>query len=266
MPDNNTPYGSAIGANCFKEAVCINANRIYDSCSDKDCVTDLRVYFSDCVQPVIDNATSVKVKEVKAIDVYMDVEPVPFNRGFYSVDITFYFGVRLDVFTLPTTCPTTVDGITFYSKKVILYGSEGNVSVFNSNRKCKSLPDLTYSKNTSPTATVQVVDPIALAAKLKDRPHKQSCVDIPECILEQFEGTFNEICSRKIVEVTLGVFFIASLERKVQMMIPVYDFSIPDKECTQTNDDPCELFRQIKFPVDEFFPPRLNDYEECETE
>ncbi len=27
---------AAVGTNCFKEAVCINTKRIYDSCSDKD--------------------------------------------------------------------------------------------------------------------------------------------------------------------------------------------------------------------------------------
>ena len=30
---------------CFKEAVCIDASRVYDSCGDKDCLEDLRVYF-----------------------------------------------------------------------------------------------------------------------------------------------------------------------------------------------------------------------------
>lgn len=33
---NFTPQGSTMGANCFKEAVCINAGRIYDSCSEKE--------------------------------------------------------------------------------------------------------------------------------------------------------------------------------------------------------------------------------------
>ena len=33
---------------CFKEAVCIDAGRIYDSCGDKDCLEDLRVYFTEC--------------------------------------------------------------------------------------------------------------------------------------------------------------------------------------------------------------------------
>ena len=28
--------------NAFKEAVCIDAGRIYDSCSDKDCLEDQR--------------------------------------------------------------------------------------------------------------------------------------------------------------------------------------------------------------------------------
>ena len=28
------PGVGAVGAGCFKEAVCINANRIYDSCSE----------------------------------------------------------------------------------------------------------------------------------------------------------------------------------------------------------------------------------------
>ena len=30
---------------CFKEAVCIDAMRVYDSCGDKNCLEDLRVYF-----------------------------------------------------------------------------------------------------------------------------------------------------------------------------------------------------------------------------
>lgn len=36
----------------LKEAVCIDAMRIYDSCSDKDCLEDLRVLFPAAVQPL----------------------------------------------------------------------------------------------------------------------------------------------------------------------------------------------------------------------
>ncbi len=30
-------------------------------------------------------------------------------------------------------------------------------------------------------------------------------------------------------------------------------------ECVTTTDDPCELFQNIKFPVNEFFPPKLEE-------
>ena len=31
----------------IKEAICIDTNRVYDSCADKDCLTDIRVYLTD---------------------------------------------------------------------------------------------------------------------------------------------------------------------------------------------------------------------------
>ena len=46
------------------------------------------------------------------------------------------------------------------------------------------------------------------------------------------------------------------------MLIPAYDFCIPDKECVTTTDNPCELFRKIDFPTNEFFPPRMSDFDE----
>ena len=72
-------------------------------------------------------------------------------------------------------------------------------------------------------------------------------------------GTFVTGEAGRYVYVSIGMFSIVQLEREVQMMIPVYDYSIPDKECTASDTacDPCELFRKIKFPVNEFFPPRL---------
>ena len=34
----------------IKEAVCIDTNRVYDSCADKDCLEDLKVYFTNSAQ------------------------------------------------------------------------------------------------------------------------------------------------------------------------------------------------------------------------
>ena len=58
--------------------------------------------------------------------------------------------------------------------------------------------------------------------------------------------------------VTLGQFSIVRLERDSQLLVPVYDYCMPEKECscgTGGGEDPCGIFRNICFPVGEFFPP-----------
>ena len=59
--------------------------------------------------------------------------------------------------------------------------------------------------------------------------------------------------------VTIGLFTIVQIVRNVQMLIPAFDFCVPEKECVTSSDNPCELFRKIEFPTDEFFPPKAND-------
>ena len=88
------------------------------------------MFFTDRAQPVIDNAISIKCKDVEIISVYLDVEPVPFNKGFYSVDITFFFKVTIGAYSSPAVPAATVVGVAAFSKKVILYGSDGNVKVY----------------------------------------------------------------------------------------------------------------------------------------
>lgn len=131
MDENN--FGSATESpNCFKEAVCIDAMRVYDSCGDKSCLEDLRVYFTPDKHELIEQAANVRLRSVDVITVYLDLEPVPFNKGFYSVDMTFFFDVCLDLFCAPASGPVIVSGISIFNKKVVLYGSEGNVKMFNS--------------------------------------------------------------------------------------------------------------------------------------
>ena len=57
----------------------------------------------------------------------------------------------------------------------------------------------------------------------------------------------------------LGLVTIVQIVRNVQMLIPAFDFCIPDKECGTSGDNPCELLRKIDFPTDEFFPPKASD-------
>ena len=49
MADNRFQTCDGFNSGNFKEAVCIDTSRIYDSCSDKDCLEDLRVYFTNAI-------------------------------------------------------------------------------------------------------------------------------------------------------------------------------------------------------------------------
>jgi len=241
---------------CFKDAVCIDAGRVYDSCCDRDCLEDLAVLFCESDQERINNAVSVRAKSAEINSVYIDVEPETFNKGYYSVDITFYFTVKVDVITAIGAPPVTVTGITYFDKKVILYGSEGSAKIYSSDFVGDD-PDeqLPVSANL-PKAVVQTVDPIVLAYELKRHPVKCCCRKIPRCVESRagVSGIGNGDNDSTLF-VTLGLFTVVQLIRNVQMLVPVYDFCIPQKECTTTCDSPCDRFSKIKFPTSEFFPP-----------
>ena len=254
---NSTPQEP--GGN-FKEAVCIDAMRIYDSCSDKDCLEDLRVYFTPDKHDLIEQATNVRIRNVEVITVYLDLEPVPFNKGFYSIDMTFFFNVCLDVYSLPSGGPVIVSGVSVFNKKVILFGSEGNVKMFSSDLNCDEVDAQLTSGRVLPKATVQVAEPIGLSARICDRPMGccDACCRIPDSICQRFGGQFETNTCRNVY-VTIGVFTIVQIVRNVQMLIPAYDFCIPEKECVTTSDNPCDMFRRIEFPTDEFFPPKVGE-------
>ena len=217
--------------NGCKEAVCVDAGRVYDSCSDKDCIEDMRVYFTERDQMVVDHAASIRARRAEVITTYIDVEALPFNRGYYSCDLTFFFEVEVEVYAGHGMPCSTVCGVGMFQKKVILYGSEGNVRVFSSEFRDNSCDPQDMPGRNAPRCTVQ------------------------ECICNRYGGGFCDDEDNKIVLVTLGIFTIVQLVRNVQMLVPVYDYCMPCKECCPTTDNPCDLFKKMCFPVNEFFPP-----------
>ena len=110
--------------------------------------------FPASVQPVVDASANVRVRDVDVISVYIDMQPIPFNRGYYSIDLTFFFDVSLELYGGATVGCERVSGISIFNKKVILYGSEGNVKMFTS-ESCRDEADLQGNK-VLPKATVQV--------------------------------------------------------------------------------------------------------------
>ena len=240
-----------------KEAVCVHTGRIYDSCRDKECLEDLRVYPTRESQQIIDAASTVKCKCTELISADLSVQEVSFNRGFYAVDIRFFYRIVGEAYGCGAR-PREVQGLAIYDKRVILFGSEGSVRIFNS----KSGTHHPKESSNMPTAVLEAVDPICLGMKLVD-PCNCNCDDpceIPEFVNQYFcdELVVGGDCKRLLV--TLGQFTIVRLERDSQLLIPAYDFCMPNKECSATDlsssaDSACDLFRRIKFPTEQFFPP-----------
>lgn len=245
-------------APCVKEAVCVHTRKVYDSCRDKDCGEDLRVYLTRESQEVLDGATGVKGRRAQLLWVYSDVEPVNFHRGFYTIDLRYYYRITAEAFcgARPEGMarPQTVTGLAFYHKRVMLYGSEGSARVFSSDRR----PD-TPAGESLPTAVVEAVDPILLGIRIAPggiQPREEEPADLPRELCEGFGG--EPLCCEGAnrLYVTLGQFSIIRLERESQLLMPAYDFSVPEKECVEsTEESPCQLFERISFPTGEFFPP-----------
>ncbi len=247
---------------CIREAVCIHTKKIFDSCRDKDCLEDLRFYPVQSSKAVIDRAISIKAGTAELLDVYIDVEPVGFNRGFYTVDVRYFYKITADAF-VGAARPVPVCGLAVFDKRVILFGSEGSAKIFSSECKRDGMDDQAGQRSNLPTAFVEAVDPIILGMKLVDACECKPCdcdaCEIPTCVCSCFgcDLDFTSAGEGKRVYVSLGQFSIIRLERDTQLLVPVYDYCLPEKECAcgVCDDDPCEIFRQVKFPVDEFFPP-----------
>ena len=223
----------------------------------------MRVYFTERDQMVVDHAASIRARRAEVITTYIDVEALPFNRGYYSCDLTFFFEVEVEVYAGHGMPWSTVCGVGMFQKKVILYGSEGNVRVFSSEFRDNSCDPQDMPGRNAPRCTVQVADPVILSARLIEPCDRCKCdccccgccCNIPECICNRYGGGFCDDEDNKIVLVTLGIFTIVQLVRNVQMLVPVYDYCMPCKECCPTTDNPCDLFKKMCFPVNEFFPP-----------
>ena len=130
MPEKVVP-GPVQESACIREAVRIHTTKIFDSCKDKDCIEDLRFYPTQCSKPVIDRAVSLKAGKAELVSVYIDVEPISFNRGFYTVDVRYFYRVTADAFVCSAR-PVEVTGLCVFDKRVILFGSEGSAKVFTS--------------------------------------------------------------------------------------------------------------------------------------
>lgn len=243
-----------------KSAVILDANRVLDSCRDKDCFEDVKVFLTPDGQETIEKTGNVRVKHTEVIWTALTLDTVKFNRGFYSVDVRFYVRVTFEA----CVCIGRVSefsGLAVCDKKVILYGGDGSVSVFRSsddgNGFCKN-PFFEAKGNNLPFAVCEVAEPIALNTRVVKYEDRCGCIccyaeEIPESICSFFDGELSDDGDgQKELLVSLGFFSVIRLERPGQYLVSAGECCVPKKECAFEDLDPCSVFKRMEFPVGEF--------------
>ena len=103
---------------------------------------------------------------------------------------------------------------------------------------------------------------MVLSSKVKDAVESGTAesvtVQIPEAIRALFDEDLVTSGDHRRLYVTLGQFSIVRLERDVQLVVPMVEYAIPEKECCDSEgcctEDPCEMFSRIPFPARQFTP------------
>lgn len=243
-----------------KESVGIDVNRILDSCRDKDCYEDVRVYLTDCGQDIIEKTGNIRFRYAKIVWAQITVNPVQFNRGFYQATIRFYVKLLLEACLGPGKTQE-FEGVAVVEKKVILYGGEGCVNVFRSTPGESDFcgyPNFGENSETNlPVVVCEVADPIVLDLKVAERHHHCCCcctaMEVPERVCDTLAGPLCPVDDAKKLVVTLGFFSIIRMERPGQFLVSATEICVPDKVCVDTGDtSPCAMFSRMPFPTGEF--------------
>ena len=262
MADNrNSLYGGRGNCGC-STGVVIDTYQVFDSCRDRDCFEDVRVYLDELGQSIIEHTTQVRTKSAQLCTSQISVEPVQLSRGFYRVTVRFFVKLELEACICPGK-PQCFAGIAVVEKSVVLYGGEGSVHVFRStpggDSFC-SVPVCGEAGNNLPIAVVETVDPVILGTRVAE-PSECSCMCCCGCgdIPDNVRSGIGDICENgsRFLAVSLGFFSVIRIERPEQYLVNATEFSVPDKECAPLdNGSPCEAFKRMAFPIDEFAPGR----------
>lgn len=236
----------------------IHTRKITDSCRDKDCIEDLRVYLTTSSQEILDSCANARVRSAELLYTYMDVEPVAFDRSHYCIDITFYYRILADA-VVGVSRPATLYGLAVFSKRAVLCGEDSRAHIYRSDTRLGAPDGLPQRLANLPTAVVEVLDPMVLSSRVREvcECGCECAAQVPAGIRGMFDEELVLSGDRRRLFVTLGQFSIIRLERDAQVMVNVLDYAIPCKECCDApgcGEDPCEMFSRIPFPATEFSP------------
>ena len=243
----------------LQQAMSVHTRKITDSCRDKDCIEDLRVYLTRGSQAQLDSAAGARVRCAELLFADIEVEPVAFDRNHYCIDVTFYYRILADA-VIGNTRPAALYGLAVFSKRAVLCGEDSRAHIYRSDTRLNQFDGPTRYQANRPTAIVETLDPMVLNSVVRDAGicGETAAAQIPTAISSMFDDELVISGDRRRLFVTLGQFSIIRLERDAQLVVPVLDYAIPTKECCDSTgncaEDPCEMFSRIPFPAAQFSP------------
>ena len=246
------------GGNNERGNVTIDTNRVLDSCRDRDCFENARVYLTASGEQALAAANNIRTVSSSILYAYVGVDEVPFNCGFYRVSVCYYILTEFEA-CLGVGRSETVKGLSVVQKDVILYGGEGNYVTFTSSENGSFCApwSMNNRKSNAPIASVDTVEPIVLGTKIVDCNCPCSVneyVDFPEGICDCLGGNVIVNTNSSRLYISLGIFSIIKITRPAQLLISAQDSSVPEKECVPatSDEDPCSLFNAMDFPTQRF--------------
>lgn len=248
-----------LALNCDGRTTVISTNRVLDCCRDRDCFEDTRVYFTEFGEELLENSRNIRVRNARTLWVYVGIDEVPFNCGFYQISVRYYILIELEA-CVDVGRSQTFYGIAIPEKDVILYGGEGSVTSYSSsplNGFC-SVGCVDTGASNDPTAVVETVEPIVLGYRVEECPRTcpgtNETLVLPECITDELGGEVVITQEGPRFYASLGLFSVIRIERPSQLLVQATDYSVPDKECggTGCEENPCALFKNMAFPVNQF--------------
>ena len=241
-----------------REAVCVSTRKIMDACRDQECMEDVAVYLTSESQEVFETATTVKARCAELLYADVNVDPLNYREGYYCVNIQYYYRIIADA-VLCAVRPAAIYGLAMVTKRVTLFGGEETARRFSSNP--------IDNVGCQPVAVVEAVDPTVLQIRISEYCHCSKgearrclCRDagLPEAVANAFDDELVMSGASRQLLVTLGQFSIVRLERDTQLLIPSYDYCLPQQACCDGDcgcqENPCEAFSNAEFPVEAFFP------------
>lgn len=282
MADNRCSCSQGSASNGSRETVYIDTMRVLDSCRDRDCYEDVRVYLTPSGQELIDRTATVRTTDAKIVGTSIAVDEVPFNRGFYRITVRFYIRLKNEA------CVCAGSSRDFYAlavaeKSVVLYGGESSTAVYRSSALSGFCTTACTADSAGcvPTAVVETVAPIILSGRVVCCDNSAGCAscsctcscecrntscgrgcgcEVSETIPAEICALFTEGLIQMPTEhsnrylVSIGIFSVIRLERPAQYLISATEYAVPDKEChsVDSDDAPCCLFRSMAFPTNAF--------------